>query len=95
MSENWETTCEKIGCDGWDMFTERKKYVGQRARINVLGQRKRGIPKRRWEDCVKDDKEAVGARKEDEKTDCSRMEGSTPATPEMGIKPGGQNKLFS
>lgn len=40
-------------------------YVGKRIRKLVVGSRKQGRPKRRWEDCVKEDLKVVGKKEED------------------------------
>ena len=48
----------------WYGHVKRREddYVGRRAmEMRMPGQRKRGRPKRRWLDCIKEDMEAVGA----------------------------------
>ena len=69
-------------------ITRREEtYVGKRMRQMVVGKRKRGRPKRRWQDCIDDDLKGLGVREEDE---LDRRESggelSAPATPETGNK---------
>ena len=40
-------------------------YVGRRVRQLDIGKRKRGRPKRRWKDCIKEDLELAGLKEED------------------------------
>ena len=40
-------------------------YVGKRVGRMVVGRRKRGRPKRRWEDCIREDIEAAGVMEEE------------------------------
>ena len=44
---------------------EEETYVGKRMRQMVVGKRKRGRPKRRWQDCIDDDLKGLGVREED------------------------------
>ena len=47
-------------------ITRREEtYVGKRMRQMVVGRRKRGRPKRRWQDCIDDDLKGLGVREED------------------------------
>ena len=49
-----------------DVKRREDDYVGRRVmEMRMPGQRKRGRPKRRWLDCIKEDMEAVGASPED------------------------------
>ena len=50
----------------WYGHVKRREDVGRRAmEMRMPGQRKRGRPKRRWLDCIKEDMEAVDASPED------------------------------
>ena len=39
--------------------------MGKRVRRMVVGKRKRGRPKRRWEDCIREDMEAARVTEEE------------------------------
>ena len=65
----------------WGHIIRREEsYVGRRMRNLVVGRRRRGRPKRRWQGCIDDDLRAI-ARKEEDALDRKNGEGlSAPAT---------------
>ena len=61
-----------------------ESYVGRRMRNLVVGRRRRGRPKRRWQDCINNDLRAI-ARKEEDALERKNGEGlSAPAIPTNG-----------
>ena len=46
-------------------FQKEDTYVGEVVQQVKVGKRKRGRPKRRWRDCIKDDMEAMRMTEDD------------------------------
>ena len=47
------------------VMRREETYVGKRVMEIVIGKRKRGRPRRRWKDCVKEDMAVVGVTEKD------------------------------
>ena len=47
------------------VYRRNEEYVGKAVQNLTVGRRKRGRPKRRWEDFIKEDMESVGVVEED------------------------------
>ena len=47
------------------VYRRDEDYVGKRVQKIKVGKRKRGRPKRRWEDCIREDMKVLGLREED------------------------------
>ena len=47
------------------IIRRKESYVGRRMRNLVVGKRRRGRPKRRWQDCIDDDLKAIARKEED------------------------------
>ena len=71
------------------MIRREEGYVGKRVRRMVIRRRKRGRPKRRWGDGIREDMEAAGGTEEEALDRGKWRGGSAPATPvELGkVKP--------
>ena len=46
------------------LVRSEESYVGKRVEVVVVGQRRRGKPRRRWRDCVRNDMEVMVLREE-------------------------------
>ena len=47
------------------IIRREESYVGRRMRTLVVGRRRRGRPKRRWQDCIDDDLRAIARKEKD------------------------------
>ena len=79
LDRNWNTTIRKIIRVGkleeklrecrlkWLCHVIRREegYMEKRVTRMVVGSRKRGRPKRRWEDCIREGMEAAGVTEEE------------------------------
>ena len=64
-----------------------ENYVGKRIRQFAIGKRKKGQPKRRWKDCIREDLEVSGLKEEDAISMSYGGRQSAPTTPlKVGLK---------
>ena len=59
---------------------KKNSYVGKMVQLPHVEKRKRGKPKRRWMDCLKEDMQIVGLRKDEHRIEHCAEEKSTLAT---------------